>query len=83
MGVIKNLGPKLQPKISDPDLTLEELDSLVAQYLDDVSVDEIRQSSFSNAPAVICLYSLNGKRLRSVRCQNGLQLGAQVPGETG
>lgn len=50
MGVIKNLGPKLQPKISDPDLTLEELDSLVAKYLDDVSV---KSSSFRYAPAMM------------------------------
>lgn len=40
MGVLKNLGPKLQPKISDPNLTLEELDQLVAKYLEDVSVKQ-------------------------------------------
>ena len=46
MGALKNIGPKLQPKISDPDLTLEELDALVAKYLEDVSVKPGQETKF-------------------------------------
>ena len=52
MGVLKNVGPKLRPKISDPDLTLEELDGLVDKYLEDVSVCHNPVESSKVSPSV-------------------------------
>ncbi|GAQ88038.1 NAD(P)-binding Rossmann-fold superfamily protein [Klebsormidium nitens] len=62
MGALKNIGPKLQPRISDPDLTFEDLDALVAKYLDDLKagrpVDEgWNKSAYANSKVAEAAYT--------------------------